>query len=135
MHAAERRPEGGRRERLVAALGVGETENEDRTIAAPASAKQCRADARVLLSALRGAPRARAAFLKELALVTRPHARAGHPFLDNTTPNPPATPASAKNAPATGLAALVSTAKASAKVQRPSIEASTAPRPIAKPRS
>src|ERR1700735_1176097 len=102
------------------------------TIAAPASAKQCKADAGVLLSALRGAPRARAVFLKELALVTRLRARAGHPFLENTTPSPPAIPARAKNAPATGLAALVRAAKASAKIQRPSIEASTAPSPIAK---
>src|ERR1700722_2269580 len=103
--------------------------------AAPVRATQRRGEARVLLFARGGDSRGRAAFLKELDLVTRPRAGAGHPFWENTTPSPPATPASARNAPATGLAALVSTAIASAQVQRPSIAASTAPRPIAKPSS
>src|SRR6185437_5589854 len=103
--------------------------------AAAARTKQSEADARVLLFALRGDSRARAAFLRGLDLVTSPCARAGHPFWDNTTPSPPATAASARNAPATGLAALVRTASARASGARPRINASTAQSPIAKPRS
>ena len=78
-------------------------------MAAAARRKQRRAAAGCLLRAQAGLARARG-FLKDSSRY-RAARRAGHPFLDNTTPSPPATPASAKKAPATGLAALVSTAK------------------------